>query len=60
MMEQFQIEAFKIVSDLASWSLKYPRSGIYSTKSKMDEELIELEDRAKDLDIRIKAFSQSK
>lgn len=37
----------KLITDFAGWSRKYPRGGIYSTGSKMDEELIALEERAK-------------
>jgi hypothetical protein len=37
----------EIVNALAAWSRKYPRGGIYSIASKMDDELIELEEKAK-------------
>ncbi len=43
-----QSEAIKLAKDLAAWSDKYPRGRVYSTRQqKMDDELIELEDRAK-------------
>jgi hypothetical protein len=42
-------EIKQIVIDLAEWSKKYPRNHIYSATSqpKIDEELIQLEERAK-------------
>lgn len=41
-------DAKQLVEDLAAWSTKYPRSGIYPmSKMDMDDELIELENRAK-------------
>ncbi|HYH14328.1 MAG TPA: hypothetical protein VD794_03855 [Flavisolibacter sp.] len=41
--------ALQIVNDLAAWSTRYPRNKIYgySSKDKMDGELIALEERAK-------------
>lgn len=44
------MEAAKIAYDLAEWSRKYPRDDVYSFhQKKMDDELIELEERAKAL-----------
>lgn len=43
-------KAKQLVIDLANWSEKYPRGGIYSIgQTFMDDELIALEDRAKEL-----------
>lgn len=40
----------KIVEGLAAWSKKYPRGMIYSmSRITMDDELIELEEQAKQL-----------
>lgn len=42
--------AFQLVKDLAEWSKKYPRRKVYPVgKISMDDELIELEERAKQL-----------
>lgn len=44
----------ELVKDLAEWSNKYPRTRIYHpSQMSMDKELIELEERAKILNIYI-------
>jgi len=41
-------DASHLVNDLAKWSIKYPRNRVYSmSKITMDDELINLEERAK-------------
>lgn len=39
-------KALAIVHEMAEWSAKYPRGGIYSMNSPQDKELIAIEDRA--------------
>lgn len=47
---QGDIAEFKsIVEDLAAWSKKYPRGTVYSFNEKIDEQLIAIEERAKEL-----------
>ena len=42
--------ASQLVKDLAEWSRKYPRGRIYPmSKISMDDELVKLEERAKEL-----------
>lgn len=51
-MEQSKLnqKALELVKDLANWSRKYPRGEVYHmSKMSMDDELIELEERAKEL-----------
>ena len=45
--DEIEITSYAIVEMLANWSKKYPRGGIYSMNSKMDQELIEIEEKAK-------------
>lgn len=43
-------KAEQLVQDFAAWSTKYPRSKVYPmSKINMDDELIELENRAKEI-----------
>lgn len=41
------LQAFEIVKRLAEWSEKYPRQQVHSFSSKVDEQLIEIENAAK-------------
>ena len=42
--------ASQLVKDLAEWSRKYPRGRVYPmSEISMDDELVELEERAKEL-----------
>lgn len=42
--------ASQLVKDLAEWSRKYPRERVYPmSKISMDDELVKLEERAKEL-----------
>ena len=42
--------ASQLVKDLAEWSIKYPRGRVYPmSKMSMDDELVKLEERAKEL-----------
>ena len=42
--------ASQLVKDLAEWSRKYPRGRVYPmSKMSMDDELVKLEERAKEL-----------
>lgn len=48
--------ASKLISDMAEWSRKYPRDRVYNTsKLSMDDELIKLEERAKEIDEYLKS-----
>jgi hypothetical protein len=40
-------EAYNIVKELAQWAKKYPRDKVYHVSQTMDDELIALEEKAK-------------
>ncbi len=42
-------KAMSIVKKLADWSRKYPRQGTYSFSAQVDEQLIAIENEAKEL-----------
>ena len=42
-------KAMAIVKRLADWSRKYPRQGTYSFSAQIDEQLIAIENEAKEL-----------